>query len=129
MSVQVLTGSLPFGKTPDTQIFLKLSKGERPAKPDPTPDTDSTEAAIWELIDYCWALEPEERPTCSEMAQELKKRGITREQGDSTDDSAQRRQDFQNAMRKNEEVPLDLGRVEQILEVSKSLVNCWGMPG
>lgn len=57
-----------------------------------------------------------DRPTCRDISQELGREGLAREAEGSLSDATQKRGDFQNAMRKNEDVPLDRGRVEEILD-------------
>lgn len=90
-------------------------KGELPARLDLTSDSGGAENTIWELVDRCWKMEPVDRPTCQEISQELRWKGLAREQTQGTVDITPKRQSFLDAMRKNEEVQIDLDQVELIL--------------
>jgi len=59
----------PYGEYPelthDFQILMQASKGVRPSIPVGCP------RSLAGLINLCWAVEPNDRPTCKELLQAL----------------------------------------------------------
>lgn len=113
---KVLAGKVPFSRLSDIQVIAALIKGNPPAQLDFTgPNT--IENIIWGLVDRCWSTEPEARPKCEEILESLKKEGLAREVASEDEDRDMReRHEFWDAMREDEEVPIDLNAVDTILD-------------
>jgi hypothetical protein len=65
----------------------------------------------------CWAIDPEERPTCQQILEVLVSQGLARLDGThlTGNDMHFGRLRFEEAMRKSQEVPIDYVAVEEIL--------------
>ncbi|KXN87401.1 hypothetical protein AN958_08832 [Leucoagaricus sp. SymC.cos] len=74
---EVLTRQVPFQSTAtDVQVIRKLLVGEKPARAEgyrPTSPSDVIDDGFWGLMERCWMLEPDGRPSCQQLLQELEK--------------------------------------------------------
>lgn len=104
----------------DAQIIRKLIKGILPTRPDSGADSRQIDDNMWELMKRCWTHEPENRPKCKEILQKLELCGLSRQEtSEVPDQTLYDSLDFQKEMRGNEDIAIDLVKVEQILnEVS-----------
>jgi len=76
---EIYSGNIPFHEIAnDSRVILSVIRGERPSRPphDSRQMCYIFEPVVWELIDACWAEQPQERPTASEIV----KRFYTRTQ-------------------------------------------------
>ena len=64
---ETISGHLPFHKHPDLVVFTKVLEGERP--PRPVGFTNS----LWEMLEPCWAHQPNTRPSIEEVLQYLER--------------------------------------------------------
>lgn len=95
----------------------RITDGDLPGERELTSASDNIADTIWDLSCRCWAREPRKRPTCEDVVQELRSKGITREDEPGTDEcTMDTRRKFLEAMRKNEDVPIDLNAVGQIFD-------------
>ncbi|KAG8218111.1 hypothetical protein J3R82DRAFT_3633 [Butyriboletus roseoflavus] len=64
----VLSGKQPWSELgEDVAVVLKLSQGHMPARPDSIPIDDQ----YWELIEYCWSVIPDRRPTTTMLVSSI----------------------------------------------------------
>lgn len=95
-------------------------KGTLPAQIDITSEPDTadsdSESVIWRVISHCWAREPEGRPKSKEILDELHRAGIVGGVVEDQEQIVQETRHFRDAMRKNEEVLIDLDKIETILD-------------
>lgn len=62
------TRTRPFPGMNDMAIFLQVHQGNRPERPSPAQCHDEVLLdALWELIQRCWAQDPNARPTIGEV--------------------------------------------------------------
>lgn len=124
--VQVLTRQFPYHEcTNDFQIFRALTSGNLPTRPerDPATELDQIDDEMWELMNLCWALKPQDRPTFKQILQELERKGLVREcEGEASETAGQESWQFQTAM-KTSDAKIDLLRVEQILNEVRDLLH------
>ena len=59
---EVLSGKVPFFRTPDLLVLGKVLKGERPSKPRGAEGTWFTEN-VWDTLERCWRPSPGDRPS------------------------------------------------------------------
>ena len=87
---ETIRGKLPFHKHADMLVFMKVVEGERP------PRGVRFTKSLWEVLERCWAPNPNNRPSvegilqCLEMAQNLSEPplradGELEEDGDESD--------------------------------------------
>ncbi|KAL2918548.1 U1 snRNP protein [Polyrhizophydium stewartii] len=70
-AVEILTGKYPFPELErDEQVRAVIMKGQRPPRPDNTPD------GLWELIQDCWNQDPDKRPSFVQIVRTLESLGI-----------------------------------------------------
>ena len=62
LTLQVLTGTLPFGKISGSEVVFKVLMGGRPSKPANAPKLGLSDD-IWELLEGCWETERTSRPS------------------------------------------------------------------
>ncbi|KAH8829901.1 kinase-like domain-containing protein [Flagelloscypha sp. PMI_526] len=63
-SLEVMTGKPPFPELPEASVLLSVLRGERPARPQ---QVGSFTDELWNLIERCWAHQPEMRPTFDDI--------------------------------------------------------------
>ncbi|KAJ7163710.1 kinase-like domain-containing protein [Mycena filopes] len=65
---EILTGKPPYFDIPrDMNVIFLVLQGARPERPEIIPAPDS----LWTLLEKCWETEPEDRPTASQIIQDL----------------------------------------------------------
>ncbi|KAJ7596370.1 kinase-like domain-containing protein [Mycena floridula] len=65
---EIYRGKSPFhNQNIDATILLKVSHGERPPRPATISD------GLWNLVEGCWAQDPQDRPVSSEILSALKR--------------------------------------------------------
>jgi serine/threonine protein kinase len=73
-SLQMFSGEYPFQDiSNDFQVIFAVQRGRRPSQP--STDLSRTRCLndeLWHIIEACWAKEPSERPTASEIAKRLR---------------------------------------------------------
>jgi len=67
---EVLSGQAPFASFRDAIIVEKVTKGERPERPDGVEGAWFTDK-IWGLLNRCWATQPEGRPSVETILEHL----------------------------------------------------------
>ena len=65
VSIQVLTGAVPFGNASPVTAMLSITQGKRP----PRPTHPAFTGNLWALMQRCWDQEPHLRPEVSEVLQ------------------------------------------------------------
>ena len=65
LAVEVFSGESPF-KEKDQIVVLRISRGDRPAKPGNAEVVGLT-AEMWGVLESCWQRYPEERPTAQQV--------------------------------------------------------------
>jgi hypothetical protein len=69
---QMITGHPPFHELNVMQAMLKIAQGHRPSRPSDSEQLSQTLTAdLWNLMDACWMLKPESRPTMSDVLRSL----------------------------------------------------------
>lgn len=69
---QILTGDKPFASYPrDFEIITAVKRGQRPDRPNHTLIHRALDDKLWDIIARCWAQDPEDRPTASQVLREL----------------------------------------------------------
>ena len=71
--VKVFTGGYPFSGFTDPIIILKITTGERPARPLGTRELGLTDS-VWEMTVRCWQQDPTLRPSVTEVVGFLRER-------------------------------------------------------
>lgn len=67
LSMQVFSGTTPFGNVPDTLAILSITQGKRP----PRPTHPDVSKGLWELIERCWDDRPSSRPEAPNVLESL----------------------------------------------------------
>lgn len=75
-SVQVLTGTLPFGKQTGSEVVFKVLGGVRPSKPQNARDLGLSDE-LWKLLEDCWKTEREHRPPVKDVLIRVKSAAST----------------------------------------------------
>ena len=71
---EVLSGHIPFLGYSNYAATAKVLRGERPEKPQGVEGDWFTGASeVWEVLERCWAPQPENRPSIEDVLQHLKK--------------------------------------------------------
>jgi hypothetical protein len=79
---QIFVGSPRFSDLPAYQIIMAVVEDRRPPRPCQEFGTDNgLNDAMWELIEQCWKMIPEHRPTASDVVRELLSQSCARERG------------------------------------------------
>ena len=71
--VKAFTGGYPFSGFTDPIIILKITTGERPARPQGTRELGLTDS-VWEMTVKCWQQDPGLRPSVTEVVGLLRRR-------------------------------------------------------
>lgn len=66
---KILTGGLPFPNRGDMSIFVGVSKGNRPSRPE-HPECCNT---LWNVVEGCWKESPDERLTAKQALEIVEK--------------------------------------------------------
>ena len=61
---EVLSGHVPFPQYNDIIVTLRVSRGERPERPQGTGGKWFTDG-VWEILEQCWKPEPGDRPSAN----------------------------------------------------------------
>ena len=70
---QMFSGIPPFQNFWDYQVMLAVRGGERPVRPSDERSQDrGLIDEVWHIIETCWAQEPLQRPTASQIADQLR---------------------------------------------------------
>jgi len=64
--LEVLSGKPPFSNYNGMTAMKKIVEGERPGRPEGEEGVWFT-ADLWEMLEQCWSLEPERRPTIDDV--------------------------------------------------------------
>ncbi|KAF7290843.1 hypothetical protein MIND_01325500 [Mycena indigotica] len=64
---EIFTGNIPFFElTTDIAVMFQVIQGNRPDRPNTIPD------ALWKLMEECWAANPSDRPTTTQLVFRLR---------------------------------------------------------
>lgn len=113
-----MTRRKPFYESNDFQTTRKVMGGILPTRPrgNPEQDVDQIDDAMWNLMKSCWAKEPEDRPTCTQILQRPELAGFKNERREEDGDRAAHEQwRFQHAMSQGTEAEINMASVEKIL--------------
>ena len=69
--VQVLTGTLPFGKPSGSEVVFKVLGGETPSKPTNASKLGLSEN-VWKLLEDCWQTQRALRPSVKDVSDRVK---------------------------------------------------------
>jgi len=69
---EVLSGHVPFYQYKNWAISSKVSKGDRPERPQGVEGTWFTDD-VWSALECCWTPQPENRPSIEDVLQCLEK--------------------------------------------------------
>ncbi|KLO11001.1 kinase-like protein [Schizopora paradoxa] len=71
--LELMTGQVPFNQTRrTTSVLIAATDGLRPERPtDPAVEARGLDDRLWDLMNRCWAQEPEDRPSIKEVNDEL----------------------------------------------------------
>jgi len=69
---EVLSGHAPFYEFADRVIYGKVFRGDRPERPQGAEGVWFTDE-VWEVLRFCWAPRPENRPSVGDVLQCLEK--------------------------------------------------------
>ena len=64
--MQVLTGTLPFGRLPMPEVVSKVLEGERPTKPANALELGLSDE-VWKLLEDCWQPQRALRPSVKDV--------------------------------------------------------------
>jgi len=64
--LEVLSGKPPFPNYNGMTVMRKIVEGERPGRPDGEEEVWFT-ADLWGMLEQCWSLQPERRPTIDDV--------------------------------------------------------------
>ena len=62
LTLQVLTGKLPFGRISGSEVVFKVVGGGRPSKPEDALKLGLSDD-VWELLEDCWKTDHTSRPS------------------------------------------------------------------
>jgi len=65
-----MTGNIPFAQYTNWTIIPRIVSGERPEKPQISPELGLTNA-VWDLARQCWSQQIDERPIIADVLQSL----------------------------------------------------------
>ncbi|KAJ3570724.1 hypothetical protein NP233_g4216 [Leucocoprinus birnbaumii] len=114
---EILTGKLPYHGLSDAQIIRRLDRGILPDRPQ-LSQVGEAESIVWKIIDRVWVMDPEQRPRCQEILQELEWAGLSRPLEDISQQENGRdgRRSFEEAMKHGKEMVVDLMVVGRALD-------------
>ncbi|KAF9443788.1 kinase-like protein [Macrolepiota fuliginosa MF-IS2] len=70
---EILTGEIPFYElSREATVILRVIKGITPTKPTSNPDSLELTDEIWRIMERCWKLVPNERPSVDQVTQDLR---------------------------------------------------------
>jgi len=72
VTYEVLSSHVPFYQFPTWVISGKVSRGDRPERPQGAEGVWFTDD-VWEVLGFCWTPQPENRPTIEDVLQCLEK--------------------------------------------------------
>jgi serine/threonine protein kinase len=58
---ETISGRVPFYNSGDSAIMFKVLKGDRPSREGVFPD------CVWEMVRWCWAPQPKDRPAIKDV--------------------------------------------------------------
>ncbi|CUA78327.1 Tip elongation aberrant protein 1 [Rhizoctonia solani] len=65
---EIISGALPYAEVNDTEVVLKVMKGEVPSRPESQlPSGVEYFDNFWAILTKCWAYDPAERPTAFDV--------------------------------------------------------------
>jgi hypothetical protein len=67
----VLTGNVPFSKSGNLQVMLKVVRGDRPEWPDDDIPFFGFMDVVWRLAEECWDHDRNKRPSIDEVLNRL----------------------------------------------------------
>ena len=67
---EVPSGQVPFTKIKDFIVTQKVTRGERPARPEGVKGAWFTDD-LWRMMDLCWAAQPTGRPGIADVLERL----------------------------------------------------------
>ena len=67
---EVLSQRIPFYQSPNLVILLKVTRGDRPGRPQGVEGTWFSDV-VWELLERCWVSQPEDRPSVVDVLHRL----------------------------------------------------------
>ena len=70
---EVLSRRVPFHRYPGLVVVSKVLKGDRPERPGGVERVWFKADDLWELLNQCWAPQPEDRPGIEDVLQCLEK--------------------------------------------------------
>jgi len=73
--LEVLSGKPPFPNYNGMTVMRKIVEGERPERPEGEEGVWFT-ADLWEMLEQCWSLEPERRPTIDDVLRCLRQGSV-----------------------------------------------------
>ncbi|KAF9445045.1 kinase-like protein, partial [Macrolepiota fuliginosa MF-IS2] len=115
---EISTRLLPFHDCQvESQVIRRLLAGDLPTRPqgDPITDMDKIDDEIWDLMNRCWAQQPDDRPSCLQILHQLSQGTVPDSSYIAQDRLAREMEHFQHTMTKSSDISIDLAQVEQIL--------------
>ena len=96
--LEVLSGKPPFSNYNGMTVMRKIVEGERPGRPEGQEAVWFT-ADLWEMLEQCWSLQPERRPTIDEVLRRLRQgstawQPISPDSGDRAQPDIDEKSDF-----------------------------------
>ncbi|KAF9651098.1 kinase-like protein [Thelephora ganbajun] len=83
--LEVLSGVAPFASCKDVVVPRRVTKGERPARPQGEEGAWFTDR-LWQMVQLCWMHQPEQRPTVKSVVEVLE---LVPKQSPQTGDDAE----------------------------------------
>ncbi|KAJ7588154.1 kinase-like domain-containing protein, partial [Mycena floridula] len=109
---EVFTGRVPFYNiSNEPAVILNIVGGVRPTRPE-LPELNDD---IWSLIQDCWKMDPNDRPTADQMVQRLMAAGIQRSSGIDSEWDESFARELRRSLRPQQLVPSD----QQLSEILK----------
>ncbi|KDQ65064.1 hypothetical protein JAAARDRAFT_52980 [Jaapia argillacea MUCL 33604] len=73
--IEVYTLQIPFPNLPllHESVIYDVLKGVRPARPLEDPSKPLMSDSLWSLVQWCWAQDPEDRPSAKTLVQALRR--------------------------------------------------------
>lgn len=70
--MKVFTGEVPFKRVIESEVVMRIHRGDRPERPTHPKFT----ASLWELTKRCWGAEAQDRPKMEDVSEELSVLGV-----------------------------------------------------